>query len=264
MQNQDFSKFLPALMRWVDCLMNADELEKAQRMLTEMLPGYYRENPPFEVTQKLKELHEFLMTSADYQTNPGDRPADPENAKASVSGLLRGALLKKDIEDLNAKGITPHVVEFGPGDFWVPIGLKSHGVKFTYEAIALHGEYLAKTKELLGDIYQPTPTDRPVIYFACEIIEHLWNEWEIRQWFTRMPVQPKIVHISTPKYKFHGPEEIWKSKPREGGHLRTYTPREFQMVVTKMFPEYTWGWIDNEIQHMRGELPQGSNAGFKI
>ena len=93
----------------------------------------------------------------------------------------------------------------------------------------------------------------PRIFIACEIIEHLHHERDIRTEFERAKAQADIIHMSTPKYTFDGRIERlnWK-EAGELGHLRTYTPAEFMRVVTRMFPEYTFALYDSQILHLRG------------
>lgn len=239
-----------------DILTAGDEPMLALKVL-DMVPGFYRDHYPKEMHDKKREIIAKLATPGFYVTNPYDSMVRADNAHLVVEGTLRGQLILKDVQDYNAKGLEPHIVDLGPGEYWLSIGLKKKGCKFTYQPIGLCTDAHEKAKDhILLELSQTPSKDAPRIFVACEIIEHLHHEADIRTDCERVGCVPDIIHISTPKYSFDGRAEKFKWQNQgDLGHLRTYTPMEFQNVVLRMWPEYRWGFIDSQPMHMRGSKP---------
>lgn len=235
-------------------LVAADEPLRALEVL-KLVPGYYRDNPPPELEAQRLAILALLATPTFYANNVHDFRVQEEGAGDLVQGLLRGQLILKDVQDYNAKGLMPHLIDLGPGEYWLPIGLKKLGCKFTYLGVGLCEEAKRKAHEILKDNLWSGVTDRPKIFVACEIIEHLHHEEDIAVEFGRLNANADIIHISTPKYTWDGRNVRldWNKPDRDLGHLRTYTPGEFQNVVMRMFPRsYKWAYYDSTVQHMRG------------
>lgn len=252
---KNFNTYLPSLLNWADFLVQSDEISKALKLLDDYLPGYYRDNPPQQVLELKQKIYRFLMNNADYMKAPDDlKFIDPVHAKERVNHLLRGYLILDQIKKLNAEGIIPHVVEIGPGENWLPIGLVEEKCNFTYQSFYLHKEAYEKSKVYFQDLLTEDAGDRPVIYVACEIIEHLHFEEELAQTLAKTGHTAKWIHLSTPLYTFGGGLPNWSEKSKEGlgGHLRTYTPKEFINVATRIFPGYDWNYIPSEIMSLVG------------
>lgn len=243
-------------------LVAYDEPVRALQILDGMgLPGYYRDNPPPEILHLKRQIYAKLATPNFYMHNIWDKQVDVERSLNALHGTLRGLLISKDIEALNQAGFTPHIVDMGPGEYWLPIGLHKTGHKFTYEDIGLTVDAPEKAREILpAEVF--TKGDGPAVFVACEIIEHLYNEGDLRVEMQRHARNAEIIHVSTPKYTFDGrlsQLEWWKKG--DLGHLRTYTPSEFWTVVTRMFWDYEWVCAEpnnTQILHMRGTRKNGS------
>lgn len=160
-----------------------------------------------------------------------------------MTETLRGHMIVEDVKQLNKKGLWPVIVDFGPGDFWVREVLSSLGLNFSYTPITLCNS----TK------YEVTGTSQPVIFCAFEIIEHLWNEQDIRTEATKFGLKPDIIHVSTPMYTFDTECTDWTTR-MQLGHLRTYTPGEFNRILGKLFPEYAHVFYHSQIMHSRMTL----------
>ena len=233
-----------------NALVASDELDKARQLVEVFLPGYYRDNPPKEFDQFKKDLSVFFMTQASYLNNKNDIALVNEDRGQAVNNTLRGQLILKDVQE-NPGCL---VVDFGPGEYWLPMGLKQNECHFKYKGIGITPEAFSKAKDLLGDVILsgfPEHFHR-TIFVATEIIEHLADPRELLFTAEKLPNKPDIVHLSTPKYTYGGGFWDWRTKPDEGGHLRTYTPSEFCTVVTNMFKGYSWQYYDSVIMHMRG------------
>lgn len=251
-QEEDWS----ALKRWVDVLVGADEVKMAESALKN-LPGLWREKRPEWVIETERAILEKKGTPAFYRTNKWDNRVNPEHALELLRTTTRGQLIEKDVKAFADKKITPHLVDLGPGEYWLPIGLKMAGYPFTYYGIGLHPEAEAKAKEELTGHWSPDNQKwgaaSPVIFVACELIEHLPEENDLRSDQLRFAPGADIIHISTPYGTYDTRRERleWR-KFGDLGHLRTYTPREFADTISKMFPEYSWAYEAAQPQHMRG------------
>lgn len=245
----DFS----ALIKYATDLVDADEVNLAIHALTKGMPGYYRDNPPKEVTELLNGLRAKMMTPHGYMTNVWDTHIPGEDyAIGMFNGTLRGSLIDADVKELSKDGTMVHVIDLGPGEYWLPIGLKARGYSFSYRDMGLMNEARAKAMELVGGHFQErAAVGQPTVFVACEIIEHLHHEQDIRVDYERAGGNANIIHISTPKYTYDLNPRPWKEKG-DLGHLRTYTPQEFWNVVAGMFPEFEFQIYDHKVQHMRG------------
>lgn len=245
----DIKPFIDA----ANILVAADEPMRALQLL-DNLPAYYRDHYPIAAQELKRKIYSLLATPAFYATNPYDQLVRVDNAHEVVKNTLRGNLIQKDLEAFNEKNQSPHIIDLGPGEYWLPIGLKKLGFKFTYQDIGLcNNAKLLARPHLEEEMRDKRDAQSPVIFVACEIIEHLHHEADIRVDLERTGHTPDIIHISTPRYTFDGrASQLDWQKKGDLGHLRTYTPREFHSVVTKMFPEYTFNLYDSQIMHLRG------------
>ena len=236
-----------------DILTAGDEPMMALKVL-DMVPGFYRDHYPLEMQSKKRQIISKLATPGFYVTNPYDSLVRADSSHLVVEGTLRGSLIFEDVQKYNREGIEPHIVDLGPGEYWLPIGLKKKGCKFSYQPIGLCTEAHNKAKDhILLELSKKPDPKSPRIFVSCELIEHLHHEADIRTDCERIGCVPDIIHISTPKYSFDGrPEKFRWQEQGDLGHLRTYTPAEFKSVVVKMWPEYKWVYIDSQPMHMRG------------
>lgn len=244
----DIEPFIKA----ANILVAADEPLRALQLL-DNLPGYYRDNIPEEVEKIRSEIYALLATPTFYTTNKYDAFVRADEAEETVDKLLRGQLIQADVKKYNDEGKTPHIVDLGPGEYWLPIGLKKKGLSFTYKDIGLCIEAKEKAAAHIGNLWTEPAVDAPVIFVACELIEHLHHETDIRVEMEKLKLKPDVIHISTPLYTFDGRKHRleWQ-KQGDLGHLRTYTPKEFSETIVKMFPTHTWMLTVSQIMHMRG------------
>lgn len=248
------------LQCFLDCaneLLRADETERALHLL-DNLPAYYRDHKPREVIELKREAMARLATASFYATSRGYELTAPPDSYLRGAESLRGIMIAQEIKTLNENDLMPHVLDLGPGEYWLPQMLNHKGLLFTYEPIFVnhpsHDQYQKSfAKNFLVYKQDPPEVDRPKILFAGEIIEHLWNESEIRFEMERHMGLADVVHISTPAYTFDYECIDWRSKG-DIGHLRAYTPSEFQTTVWKMFPEYATQVYVSQILHARGVL----------
>lgn len=240
-------------LKVADILTAGDEPMLALKVL-DMVPGFYRDNYPIELQNKKSQILALLATPGFYVTNKYDALVREDNAVETIKQTYRGTSILSDVLGYNEQGAIPHIVDLGPGEYWLAIGLHKLGCKFTYQPIGLCSEAHEKAKAIIGEhLASISLNEQPKIFVACEIIEHLHHEMDIRTDCMRVGCDPNIIHISTPKYSFDGRMEKadW-AKQGDLGHLRTYTPNEFKNIVVKMWPEYKWTFVDGQPMHMRG------------
>lgn len=259
---RNFDEYLPHLLKWADFLVQSDEVAEALHILEKSIPGFYRDHVPKEVLDLRRLIKSYLMTTADYMVNDGDDPCPVEHGQKLVNLLTRGKTVKEIIVEYNKAGITPHVVDMGPGDYWLAQGLKADNCKFTYQPVSLQITAHSTVRERLGEVYLPKETGAPNIFVACEIIEHLWNPHEIEQTAAKLNTEPKDIVISTPYYTFGGGCTTWRNPEHKGkvGHIRTFTPNEFYSAVNSMFPGYDWTMLNDGVMVLRGKLLNESAA----
>lgn len=233
-----------------ELLVRYDETNLALKLL-DMLPAEYRDKMPVVIYNLKKEIQSKITLPYDLLTDDRENPKSIEWSVQFLNTTARGLTLKSHIKDYNEKNKVPHIVEMGPGDFTFVSGLKEEGYKFTYDCFTLN--LLAKdmASQRLGENWGPEDKETD-IFVAYEIIEHLEDTNEIRKVWSRLKNTPEYVLISTPKYCYGLGTPNWR---KDGiHHLRAYTPREFQVEVLKMFPEYQFTFVDNEVMVLSGKL----------
>lgn len=230
-------------------LLCADETILALNVLKGM-PGIYRDFPPKEVIDLKREIMSRMATSAFYATHVGTELNVQDDHCMNMQHSLRGILISKDVKVLNENGIIPHVMDIGIGEGWLPFIMGQNGLEFTYEPIYVNHPTYEGVKRRFEHFLDKKKPEQPVIYVACEIIEHLWNEEEIRYEMQQRHGLADIIHVSTPRYTFDTNCTDWRVKDWLG-HIRTYTPKEFANLLSDMFQEYEPCFYDAHIQHAR-------------
>lgn len=240
----------------------ADEYYRALQLINN-LPAFYRDNEPSEVTEMRQAIWRGLMTAQDYMLNVKDDMIDAVRAKGIVTSTLRGLTVLQDIQRFNKDNLVPHLIDMGPGEFWLSIGLKEMGCKFTYQSFSLHPDVAKKAKDVLGEeIWRQenvTRGQQPILFNACEIIEHLVDTTEIFQVYCKAGGYADLMYMSTPLYTYGlGTPDWWELKYKgQLGHVRAYTPKEFGAEASRLFPTHNIGLkISNDgIMFVRGVHP---------
>lgn len=246
----EVQKFLDVAIQ----LIHHDETERALLVLNN-LPAFYRDNEPLEITQLRNEIRSKIFTVQDYVENTEDYVKSNEQNLCFLNTTARGMELKKMLEAANKDGIAPHIVDYGPGDYGLPMACYDIGLKFVYTPVALQSQVQNQAKEKMRSIWvddYKTSSDREKWFIAYEIIEHLHNPGEIRQVFDKIRGKVTKVLLSTPKYCYGQGNTTWRD--RGIPHLRVYTPNEFYLTTVRMFPGFkTYGFIDNEVMVIKCE-----------
>lgn len=228
-----------ALLKTVEMLVNADEVERAL-LLLDNVPAIYRDQPTYKMTQMRKDILAAMCTPHAYMTGEYDPNLRPDDAMAQMQYLLRGKLIEAEVRRYNKSGEVPHIVDVGPGEYIIPLGLKACGLRFTYKDVAMDVRAQTAARSFLQEQQiAPTP-EQPRIFLANEIIEHLPAPHDlVTECLRHCGRWPDRVHMSTPCYTFDGKIKDWR-KPGGLPHLRAYTPQEFQAEVRRLFPMFSW------------------------
>lgn len=249
----DVGTYLSVVNQMVSC----DEVSRALWMLNNM-PGYYRDKVPKEAVELKNQILTKLFTTKDYasyslhndQTHSLIQATAEEIDKKMLSFLSRGIVAKALVKELNDKGIRPHINEIAPGSFWLPIGLKKNGLKFTYRGIGLNQAHDDLAKNYLGGFWREEPGGCN-IFICYELIEHLHSEEEIFQYFLKDNINYDHILLSTPKYTVGGGNLNWMAS--DLGHLRTYTPSEFIRFAIRTWQDFKWVMYDDQVMVLKGE-----------
>jgi hypothetical protein len=233
-------------------LVDADEPERALKLLTDCLPAYYRDNPPIGLVCIRNMIQAALMTPVAYLDCADDSLFcdDPERAKQILNGTLRGQLTKQAVQSYDK----PHIIEVGPGEYWLPIGLQAEFCHFTYFDVGVNEFTKAKSKDIVRTEWDGLA---PVIFCAQEIIEHLANPSDLAVELMRATngAGASEIHLSTPLYTYDGkPKPIVELKRNGLPHLRAYTPQEFIAEAMKVFgPMYQWQFHPGQVMSLVGK-----------
>lgn len=236
--------------QYVEMLVDHDEVERALIVL-ENVPAYYRDAVPQNLAKLKKDILQAICTSHAYYSDNLDQKISLEAAKYALQNI-RGLLIAKEVETYNKQGLTPHIVDMGPGEYFVPIGLKDLKLKFTYNDIGLDQQTRKDALPFIEDVKRLIPTrEQPVIFLALEIIEHLHNPKDIvTECLRHCGEFPERVHLSTPCYTYDASAKDWRKKSGLP-HLRAYTPAEFMRTSQSLFREYAPQYFDGIIMSIR-------------
>lgn len=234
---------------YVEDLIFHDEVERALLVL-ENIPAYYRDHVPARLAALRLEIERARFTVHTYVESDLDATLPAGDAVATLRHLLRGRLAESEVRRYNEQGITPHIVDMGPGGYVVPIALRELGVKFTYWDVALN----AKARDATRDLPRVAKPDanQPVIFLALEIIEHMPDPSEIFVEALRQSGKcPERIHLSTPLYTYDTEHLNWRDTGLP--HLRAYTPADFYISANQVFPGYEWTLFKDQIMSLRGQ-----------
>lgn len=252
------------LLNHVSSLLHADEAERALLVL-DNVPAYFRDNPTTAMTKLRGEILGAMITAHAYMSSGLDAEVRPELAVPTMQSLLRGLLVKAEVERYTKKNpkagnfetsypTVPHLIDVGPGEYFIPMALQELQMPFTYWDIVMDKNTAPRAYEVISGRRQQKATsiEDPTIFLALEIIEHLADPRELAVEALRHSGKwPERVHLSTPRYCYDGNEKNW-NKPCGLPHLRCYTPKEFVHAATYIFPGYVWQFYESQPMSLRG------------
>lgn len=229
-------------VRYVEELLRQDELERALLVL-DNVPAIERMNPPPALLVLRRQILQRCETLREVQESPNDHLHSKEEAACMLTAMLRGQLLLQEVKRYNAAGKIPHIVDYGPGTYFVPTGLREHQCAFTYWDLSANLKVQAEARPGIPELKPEPDAHRPTIFVALEVIEHLHEPRDLAVEAEKHCGQPgpEAIHLSTPLCTFMEiPRHIdWTTRTMH--HLRAYTPQEFLLEASRLFPGYYWG-----------------------
>lgn len=239
------------LLEHVRFLVSQDETELALKAL-DLVPAYYRDNYPRPLLDLKSKILKQTILPIDLLEDPREMPKTDEYCIEFTKYTKRGEVLVNKLKEANDAGIVPHIVDYGPGDYNFPIAMHLVGLNFTYFPIHLNLSSIHECKKRIGDKLKGHDFQAEHVWFvAYEIIEHLPNPKELRSIYSRLTPEPEKVFFSTPRYTFNEGTPNWEEIGIH--HLRAYTPREFIIFISDLFPGYKFQYCDDPVMVFHGE-----------
>jgi hypothetical protein len=224
----------------VEALVDADEVELALKAL-DCVPARYRDVRNFDLERLRCDILSAMVTPHAYLSSGLDCEVSYSQAQITMAGTARGLYILDEVKRYNQKLLSPHIVDFGPGEYFIPLGLADKQCNFTYDPIAMDQKAKVVADDLLHSLHiGKIPVEgSPYIFIAFEIIEHLPGIMDIATEALSRGT-PERVYLSTPLYTYDGTgPKNWRKK-NGLPHLRAYTPNEFLKACMSLFPTYTW------------------------
>lgn len=229
-------------LKFLSMLVSCDESLKAQRIMEEMLPEYFIDYPSQALLMWRKSLNEKIITIQDYYKGE-THDISEEKVLKEYQIVPRYKAIEPIIAHINSQGRTAYICEFGPGQCWLPVGLKYGGFKFKYHPITITGDLFKNGKELISDVLvNKSEFNQPQVFVCMEVIEHLEHLGTIYNFYCREHLDAEHIVISTPKYTLGGG---WKRDHAEMvAHVRTFSPRTLLKFCHRYWPQMQWNLID--------------------
>lgn len=229
-------------LEFIRQLVSADEVITALDILENKFPAYYRDHPTTSMILCKENIYKKIATVQDYFLGEG-QPIVMEEILHEYETTPRYKFVEQIVRSINDQQREAYVCDFGPGQAWLPIGLKHNGLKFKYRPITITNQLFKEAHELLSDVIAMKPEfNQPQVFTCFEVIEHLFNLSDVYNYYCRENLNAEHIVISTPKYSLGGG---WKRDHAEMiAHIRTFTPTEMVQWCAKTWPAHKWQFID--------------------
>ncbi len=220
-------------------MIRADELQMALQML-EMVPGWWRDNYPEELTQIKKTLYRQTYDQIEYATD--DEEADctrkmGESQWDSPYMFPRAEIISNLVKSLFPR--TPWIFDLGCSHGNLPLGLIKSGHNFTYYGVGMNHRIIKKLEDWVGLHWRDRPGEgQPTILYNTEVLEHCMNPHDIVHSSYKVGVTWDYILLSVPMYCLGGGLPDWDT--RRLGHVRNWTPAELSEFANKSWPGYSW------------------------
>lgn len=237
-------------------MIRADEIQEAFRML-ENPPAWYRKNYPPELAAIKHALYSGLYSQIEYATDHEelDMAGRVDEAIAQWNGpycVPRASVINEAIDEANAAGTVPFLVDLGCSHGNLPLGLKARGSKFNYLGLAMNDRVVERLKENIGSpIWAYLPLPEQEVWLVCtETLEHAMDRQSLVIDAYKPAFHYSKMFWSVPFGCLYGGLENWDS--RRLGHVRTYTEKEFIEFVSSNFPGFTWTMFFHHSMVLKG------------
>lgn len=230
----------------IEQLIRADELQMAIQML-DMVPGWWRDNYPEALVDIKKTLYQQTYDQIEYATDDDEANMERETGEGQWTGEYcypRAEILTQIIKQMNDKTHHPWIFDLGCSHGNMPLGLIKYSnekstLGFKYCGVGMNKRIVEKLKGWIGPQWKDRPTDRQkTILYCTEVIEHCMNPMDIVHSSYKVGVDWDKIVLSVPMYCLGAGLPDWKT--RRMGHVRNWTPHEFQTFAMKNWPGYVW------------------------
>jgi len=228
----DINKILDAAEEY----MKGDDGQKGLWIL-DNLPSYYQDHYPLRAYEIKRSYFKRLWTMEDYLSNEFDNQWDEVKALDHYKQPYnwRGQHVQQIVKHHHDNGAPVHIYELGAANHWLPIGLRSEGLKFTYKSIGPDVHANKQAKEKLSDIWSDNP-EGSIIFVCMETIEHCMNPMDLFNYYCKLPREAEYLLLTTPRYMIGGSSNYtadWREK--DHGHVKTWGAKEFNDWAKKTF-----------------------------
>jgi len=219
--------------------VDSDNVVNALKM-AEMLPAYYREKQHDWVELWKKNVWAKVATINDYSS--GELKEISKENSLTEYKAIRFQIVEQLVRHWNDQRRPPFIVDLGPGEYTLPIGLKEAGLEFNYKPIAITNKIPEVALPYIEDVLADKGEfHQPVIFVCFEMIEHLFNPDDVVNYYHRENLNAEHVVISTPHGALGGG---WKRTNAEMiAHVRDWTPKELTEFCYKH-----WGYMNWQLQ----------------
>ena len=222
-------------------LICSDEIEMAFKLL-DMVPAWYRENYPTQLTEIKKTLYQNLYSPMTYVNDADEAAYTYEQVVEQVRVgycFPRLDILKQLVFKLNQDGEWPWIFELSTSHGPIPIGLKEEGYRFDFFAKNLNQGALFKVKDWMRDHWVEKPKDgQPKIFVNFESLEHAHRMEDVRDEYYKLGVSFDYIFLSVPLGCLGNGLPDWST--RRLGHIRGFTKKEFADLAVSFFPGFSW------------------------
>jgi 2-polyprenyl-3-methyl-5-hydroxy-6-metoxy-1,4-benzoquinol methylase len=212
------------------------------------LPAYYMDNYPQRAYEIKRTYYKKLWTIADYLQNSFDSEWNEARAIEHYHQPCqwRKEAVQKFLKHYNQENVPIHIYELGAANYWLPLGLRAEGYKFTYQAIGPDTQAIKQAKEHLKDLWCETPSNA-TIFVCMEVIEHCMDPMDVFHYYAKLPRDTDFIVLSTPRYMVGGGlpgVHDWRNKDQ--GHVKTYGAMDFFLWARNTFNMHDFGIEDKQ------------------
>ncbi len=232
---------LDAHIAAIEQMIRADEIQIALKML-DMIPAWYRQNKPIELSEIKKKLYRQCYDIFLYGNDDDEASQTRETCESQWLGPYcypRAEIITQAVKKLNSEGKTPWIVDLSCSHGNCPIGLIKAGAEFKYLGKSMNYRAASKIRGWIGDVWQEKPCiGQEKILVCTEALEHAWRPEDIVLAAMKLGLDYDQIFLSTPLGCLGGGLPNWESRPL--GHVRGWNEQEFLEFADKGFPGFSW------------------------
>jgi len=219
--------------------VDSDNVDNALKM-AEMLPAYYREGRHDWLEMWIHNTRKKIATINDYAS--GEMKEIRKEASLQEFKAMRFQVTLEIVKQWNAQERIPYIVDLGPGEYTLPIGLKDAGCRFTYKPLAITDKIPLQAMKHIEDVYAIAPKfHQPEIFTCFEMIEHSFHPEDVIDYYHGENLNAEHVLISTPYGALGGG---W-NRAYAGmiAHVKDWNTKELNEFAMKHWPWLKWEYI---------------------